>query len=150
VAATGAEAGAVVAGVPDEGGFGARVMPLPNSWPLPEPLPPPACESGIAYSFAAGLPGSTCTPGATGGDAAAAEDAIASSSVDKSATIATGKLRWLKAAALRPRTISDPRALYAPLSERSSAALDRDHSLPPHIYLLVRQSCDFRVNIAAT
>jgi len=42
-----------------------RVMPLPNSWPLPGPveLPPPrACANGIAYSFATGLPGSIWTP----------------------------------------------------------------------------------------
>jgi len=41
------------------------LMPEPNSWPeleLPDGCPR-ALESGIEYSFAAGLPGSTCTPG---------------------------------------------------------------------------------------
>ena len=61
------------------------LIPLPNNppalvpppdWAPPEPAAGPdgdwprACWSGIEYSFAAGLPGSTCTPGCRAGAAA--------------------------------------------------------------------------------
>jgi hypothetical protein len=60
----------------------ALVIPLPNGCPGEEPPEPPeprACSSGIAYCFAAGLLGSTCTPGeSVAGVMAAAGPAIAS------------------------------------------------------------------------
>jgi len=96
VGAGAATAGALV------GVVGARVMPLPNSWPPPEPpeLPPRACWSGIAYSFATGLPGSMWTPGAVGGAAAATAEnaararAAATSVIRERRTLARRAIAW--------------------------------------------------------